>query len=101
MSYMESSKHAVFGVEIPGAHTLYIGYCYDCIESHTKQILHQLYEINNDVLLSSNTVQDLHDEDLFEIESVRSQAMAEEAVKFWTAYFQSLGETVIVGRKAG
>jgi hypothetical protein len=87
--------YQVFGVCRPSDSSLFIDYVAGSIEQRRANIISLMLHGTDAALKGWCVFGHLSDCDVFEIECLPDQASAEEAVRFWRAYFASLGEEIV------
>lgn len=87
--------YQVFGVSRPSDSSLFIDYVTGSIEQRRANIISLISDGADAALKRWCMFGHLADCDVFEIECLPDQASAEEAVRFWRAYFASLGEEIV------
>lgn len=85
----------VFGVSRSSDSSLFIDYVAGSIEQRRANIISLILHGTDAALKGWCAFGHLSDCDVFEIECLPDQASAEEAVRFWRAYFASLGEEIV------
>jgi hypothetical protein len=88
-------RYQVFGVSRAPESSLFIDYVAGSIEQRRADIISLILHGTDAALKGWCVFGHLSDCDVFEIECLPDQASAEEAVRFWRAYFASLGEEIV------